>query len=261
MNSRVKERLKALLLVLTAIFLAEKFVSGKLYYYIGPRFGWLTLVAVGLLIALASAYNAVGRRESGTFDHDDHDHDEHTHHHHHDHHGHDHQDAAPDWVLFVVAVPLILGMIIPARPLGATAIGSRGVSTEVALASDAGESRLTVVPSERNILDWVRAMSENPSADAFTGQQADIVGFVYRDIRFSDEQFMVGRFTLTCCVADAVAIGIIVQGEDTAELTTDTWVRVRGTFAEGALDGDPMPILYADEIQVVEAPEQPYLYP
>jgi uncharacterized membrane protein YcgQ (UPF0703/DUF1980 family) len=66
---------------------------------------------------------------------------------------------------------------------------------------------------------------------------------------------------LTCCVADAVAIGIIVQDEGSSELTPDTWVRVRGTFAAGDLDGDAMPILYADEVQIVEAPEQPYLYP
>ncbi len=246
-------RLKALLLILLAMFLAEKFVSGKLYYYIGPRFGWLSVVGVGLLILLAGSYKLISDRDDAQHIPPDH---APSHGHRHD----PHNETVSAWPLVIVAFPLILGITIPARPLGANAIANRGITTDVAGAADQG-SRLTVVPSERNILDWVRVMNEDPDPAALDGQEADIVGFVYRDARFDAEQFMVGRFTLTCCVADALAIGVVVQTEEPANYPADTWVRVRGTFEAGIVDGSAVPVLMASEITPVQPPEQPYLYP
>src|SRR5688572_29771000 len=144
-SQRTAIRLKALLLILMAMFFAQKFWSGKLYYYIGPRFAWLAIVAVVLLIILAGSYNLLEKREEHNHD----DHDSHDHHH----------DKASVWSLVIVALPLVLGVVIPAQPLGASAISSRGVSTDVALASANSGSELTIVPSERYIRDWVRVMN------------------------------------------------------------------------------------------------------
>jgi putative membrane protein len=249
------DRLKALVLILLAIFFAEKLVSGRLYYYIGPRFGWLSVVAVGLFIILANGYNppkrAEGEREPA--EHPDRTDD-------HEHHDHDHGRPAL-WPIGVVALPLILGVLVPARPLGASAVSSRGVSTDYAASAESSESTLSVVASERSVLDWVQAFAANPDPASLAGQQADVVGFVYRDIRFTDDQFMVARFTITCCVADASAIGLLVQADDASQFASDSWVRVTGTFGEGQLDGEALPVLLADEITPVQPPEQPYLYP
>jgi uncharacterized repeat protein (TIGR03943 family) len=155
---------------------------------------------------------------------------------------------------------LLLGVVIPARPLGASAITNRGLTTEVMLASDQ-TSRLTVVPSERNILDWARIISTTTNPVGLSGQEADVVGFVYRDPRFAENQFMVARFTLTCCVADALAIGIVVIDEKAVDFNADTWVHVKGTFTVGELDGESMPVLAAEAITPVDPPAQPYLYP
>lgn len=239
---------RIILLLLLAVFLAEKYFSGKLFYYIGPRFSWLTLLAIGFLLMLAVGTLVKLRAQMAH----DHEHD-------HDHHDHDH-DSPSLWPLMVVAVPLLLGFVIPARPLGASAIGNRGVSTDVGVASDK-TTRLTIVPSERNILDWVRIVNNTPDPTALNGQEANVLGFVYRDPRFADNQFMVARFTLTCCVADALAIGIVVVDNNTGQFTQDTWVQVKGSFTVGELDGEAMPVLIADEITPVDAPEQPYLYP
>jgi putative membrane protein len=250
MTQRTATRLKALILILMAIFFAEKFASGKLYYYIGPRFAWLAIVAVALLILLAGAYNLIGKGKED---------------HHHDHADHDHHydpssERASIWPLVVVALPLALGVIVPAQPLGASAVSTRGISTDVA-AAGGSENRLTIVPAERNVLDWVRALNATTDPAGLNGQEADVVGFVYRDPRFADDQFMVGRFTLTCCVADALAIGLVVKSDQSARLQQDTWVRVKGSFLAGDLDGQKMPVLIADEITPVQEPEQPYLYP
>jgi putative membrane protein len=245
MTQHSSDRLKALLLIMMAIFLTEKLVSGKLLYYIGPRFSWLAIVAVALLIILAGAYDLVGRQSNAS-----------------DHVDHDHEHAKPSiWPLVIVAVPLVLGVVIPARPLGATAVETRGMTTDVALESVTSSSTLTIIPSERNLLDWVRAINALSVPASLDGQEADVVGFVYRDPRFTEDQFMVGRFTLTCCVADALAIGLVVQSDQAEEFLPDTWVRIKGTFQAGDAAGEIMPILVADEIVRVEEPDQPYLYP
>jgi uncharacterized repeat protein (TIGR03943 family) len=249
MSARTQYALKALILVGLAIFLADKLFNGALYYYIAPRFAWLSLVAVALLIILAQSYGVFDRpQESAAHEHD-----------HHEHQDHQRGKASP-WPLLIVALPVILGVLVPARPLGTNAAATRGVSTDIALAADTA-STLTVVPAERNVLDWVLAMTENPAPDALDGEEADVIGFVYRDPYFAEDQFMVARFVLVCCVADASPIGVVGQWPDAAELKLDSWVRVKGTFAAGEMSGEPMPVLVAASVEPVDAPAQPYLYP
>lgn len=259
--TRTLTRLKALVVILTAIFFAQKYASGTLYYYIGPRFGWLTLVAVLLLIMIGSAYDIARpmRRvrektdegEPGTHE------NEHAHDHTHEHAA----GRASVWPLLIMLLPLALGVAIPARPLGASAIASRGIATDVAVTAGDGERMLTIVPGERNVLDWVRVINTSPDPAALDGEEADVVGFVYRDVRFADDQFMVARFTITCCVADASAIGLVVQAEDAGHFAEDSWVRVQGRFAPGSFYGGDLPVLIAEAVTPVQPPEHPYLYP
>jgi uncharacterized repeat protein (TIGR03943 family) len=71
---------------------------------------------------------------------------------------------------------------------------------------------------------------------------------------------MIGRFVLSCCVADAAPIGLVVQTADAAQFGDDQWVDVTGHFIVGTFDGIEMPIVVADTITETEPPAQPYLY-
>jgi putative membrane protein len=245
MQRRWRNIVKGVVLFLFAIFLADKYWSGKLYYYIGPRFGWLAALAAGLFVAIAIFYNRAGP----LCDDDLHNHQ------------HDHERETPVWILIVVSAPLVLGTLVPARPLGASAVANQGVSMNVAAPSSNALTSLTIIPAQRNILDWVRAIGANSDPTALNGQSVDVVGFVYRDVRFAGEQFMVARFTVACCVADARAMGLVVQVSNARQFETGAWVRVKGAFKDGMLDNSPMPVVVADEIVPVEQPTQPYLYP
>jgi putative membrane protein len=89
-----------------------------------------------------------------------------------------------------------------------------------------------------------------------------LIGFVYRDIRFDGKpQFMVARFILSCCVADASAIGVTVQTSDAAKWDADSWVHITGKFTVQQIGGTATPVLVVDTIKPVEQPNQPYLYP
>ena len=244
MSFRLERTLKGLVLIGLALFLTHSVINGTLLFYINRRFAWLTLVAILLLLLIASAF----RRPEPLGQHHD--------------HGHDHHRAGANaWIaLALVALPLLLGLLVPPRPLGAQAVGVREVNTDgVGLSDD--DAVLARAAAERNILDWLRAFQAADDPSAFDGQEASVIGFVFRDEAFTADQFMVSRFVVSCCVADATVVGLVVSWPGSVDLPLDTWVEVRGAFAHGQFDGQTRSILIADSVTPTLAPNQPYLYP
>ncbi len=114
---------------------------------------------------------------------------------------------------------------------------------------------------QRTVLDWIRDFNFASDPSVYKGQQADVIGFVYHDDRLPDDEFLVGRFAVTCCVADAFAVGVIVQTPEAATWGGNTWVHVSGKMQVGSLDGSPYPLIAADSVKEVPVPPQPYLFP
>jgi uncharacterized repeat protein (TIGR03943 family) len=230
---------RAALLIGLGLYFVYNIASGSLANYINARFAWLSYVAAALFLLLGAASVIQQRRGSHNHAHDDHDH------------------GALSWgVLAVVAVPLLLGTLVPSQPLGASAIGG-GVSMDAVTGGTV--TTFTIPPLDRNVLDWMRVFNASDDLSALNGQEADVIGFVYRDDTMADDVFLVTRFTISCCVADSVAVGLPTQWDDIPPL--DTWVRVRGRFELGTFQGEPKPILRPTSVEVVEQPAHPYLYP
>jgi putative membrane protein len=236
------DSIKAMGLVGMGLFLYSHFFNGTLLFYINERFVWLTfLAAVGFIIVGAS-YRYRSK---------------------HDHH-HEHQHNSVSWGgLLLVMLPVILGLLVPARPLGAAAMSNRDVSARslTSVAVPENGDVLTKPKMDKNVLDWLIEFRTSPDPAAFSGEEARVIGFVYRDDRFAADEFMVSRFVISCCAADAAPIGLLVRSPDGSQFGDDTWVQVTGTFESGQLDGETMPVLLADTIEPAEIPEQPYLYP
>ena len=246
MSPRLERAFKGLILIGLALFLTNLVVNGTLLFYINPRFAWLTWVATILLVLMAYAYQRTRWDEA---QHSGHQHDEHQH-------------AGENlWIgLALVALPLLLGILVPPKPLGAQAVSVREVNTD-GIGLEGDEETLVMDTAQRNILDWLRAFNATDDPAAFSGQTARIVGFVFRDEAYDADQFMVSRFVLSCCVADATVLGLIVSWPDSYSLPNDAWVDVEGTFQPGQFDGKSTPILVADRVAHTDAPNQPYLYP
>ncbi|MGQ0603389.1 MAG: TIGR03943 family putative permease subunit, partial [Anaerolineales bacterium] len=172
-------------------------------------------------------------------------------------------DRFPVWTVLLVALPVLLGIVVPARPLGASAVDNKGVnvSAPLAVASGSGATTLEIAPEKRTILDWVRAFNYADDPATFTSQPADVIGFVFHDEQFGPTQVMVGRFTVTCCAADASAVAMLVEWPDAATLPDNAWVRVRGPVTVATLNGKPIPLITAAAIETVAQPEHPYMYP
>jgi putative membrane protein len=235
----VKTSVKALTLIGLGLYLYSRIFTGTLLFYINQRFAWLVMMAGVVLMAVGGSY----RYRSN------HDHD------------HVHRAHTVSWGgVALIGVLIALGLLVPPKPLGASAMGNREVNLGT-LVSSQSNSVMATRAGEKNILDWLVAFQNTPDPTAFTNQSAHLIGFVYRDDRFDSEDFMLSRFVVSCCVADATAIGLIVRWPQAASLPGDQWVEVSGHFEPGEFSGKPTPILVTEAITRTTPPNQPYLYP
>lgn len=252
-NDRLQRAIKALLLIGLGFFLYSKIANGTLYFYISERYAWLTMVAFIGLIIVGLSY----RRGS--------DHaDGHEHHSHegHDHDPHDHNHGLTWGGALLVALPIILGLLVPPQPLGASALSTReinigGADSVMPSVVRRSEQKAAI---DRNILDWVTAFRmSRSSGETFEAVEASLVGFVYFEENQAEGSFWLARFVVGCCVADATPAAVLVRWPQHGDLKDGDWIRVGGRFREEA--GAQAPVLMADTVELVPAPNQPYLYP
>jgi uncharacterized repeat protein (TIGR03943 family) len=249
MNQRLYRYHQAFLLLGLALFLFNRFSTGKLFWYINARFVVLTFLAMIGLIVMAANVLAHLRRTRQREAHGDFEESGVV-------------EASARWNLLLMALPLIFGLLIPTRPLDANAASNRGVSISAPIASGNSQpASLEAAPDERNVLDWIRIFNYETNLTPYLGQTANVIGFIYRDPRLPEGQFMVSRFAITCCVADAFAIGLVVDWPDTTSLPADGWVNVRGVVDILEMDGQKVPLIHAKSVTLVDPPSQPYLFP
>jgi putative membrane protein len=164
--------------------------------------------------------------------------------------------------LIILAVPLLLGVIVPSRPLSTSSLSTRGMNLSSPMSIGQQLIKpMEIAPDDRTVLDWIKIFNYEKDLTTYLDTSANVIGFVYHDPRLASGQFMVGRFTLTCCVADAFAIGMVVDWPDSANLVDNSWINVKGKVDVLTIDGQKVPVIHAITVIPVEAPEQPYLYP
>jgi uncharacterized repeat protein (TIGR03943 family) len=250
MQLRLYRSIQALLLLGLFVFLMSKVLNNQLLWYINLRFATLTYLGIIFLAILAQRLFTevrLSRQRQTVAEHD---------------HHHDHDHAPSGMNLWIMLIPLAIGVLIPARPLDSSAISAKGLTTTSALISSDSSSRVFEATSDqRNILDWVKLFFFEKDLKPFIGQQASVIGFVYQSPDLPEGQFFVSRFILSCCTADGYAVGMIVESSQAESLEQDTWVKVTGPVDVVSFNGLTSPLIRAETIQVVSQPEQPYLYP
>jgi uncharacterized repeat protein (TIGR03943 family) len=260
MREKFQTPLKALLLIGLALFFYSRLSNGTLYFYINQRFVGFTLVAVIGLLIIGLSYHLGGNAN------EQHDH-AHTHEVAHEHtheHNHAHSHGLSWGGVLLVLLPIILGLLVPPRPLGASALANREVN--LSQSSMPGVIGLATTKSgkDKNILDWwkvFRSSANSNNDHQIIGQTAQVSGFVFKDKKYGPDYFMVTRFVISCCVADASVLGLVVKSPAASKLENDQWVEVKGAFAPSSLEMWKMPIVNAASITPIAIPQQPYLYP
>ena len=229
---------KTAILLGMGLYFSWLIISGNLAFYINQRFAWLVVVgaAVFVMLGLVNIHSSLRAGDECQ-----------------------HQHFQIGWdILLIVALPLLLALIVPSRSLGIEAVNGGISLSPVGVASQSAFQRS---PLDRNILDWLREFERASAPAAFDGTAADVIGFVYREPGFAEDSFMLSRFTMSCCVADAFPIGMPVNAPEASDYEAGVWLRARGELRAADFDNELMPVLFADSLESIAEPRQPYLYP
>lgn len=164
--------------------------------------------------------------------------------------------------LILVFVAIIAALVIHPAPLSTSTASVR----KSGLNDDAGLSRRTtpvarfIINSEnRRLIEWVNLFNQNPEPSQYEGEKVKVSGFVLKDDDLPEDYFMIARFIISCCAADARPIGIPVHYNPTEQtLENDQWIELKGSLFTTELDGESIPAIELSQYQTIPIPENPY---
>ncbi|HEX9124509.1 MAG TPA: TIGR03943 family protein [Actinomycetota bacterium] len=208
-------------------------LSGRDNLYLSTRTSWVVPVGAALLSAaslgrLASARvrapEPLGRREA--------------------------------WILGAMVLPVVLVLALPPATLGSFSAGKRagfaasGVATPL---GDIGTGQLTLI-------DVAAAQTTKQGETALAKRAGEAVGFVGFVTRYADtpaDEFLLSRYIVTCCVADATIAQVRVVNVTPGAFAANQWVEVKGTIYPLGREV----IVNASSVASVPRPSRPYLTP
>lgn len=102
-----------------------------------------------------------------------------------------------------------------------------------------------------------------PRASAFEGKTIRVRGFVVKNPSFtSDKYFAIGKYTVSCCVADAGFVGFVAE-YDKSKIRDDAWYEIEGVLAPGKdkYQSNIMVIKVTNIKKIDSSEEELYIYP
>jgi len=153
--------------------------------------------------------------------------------------------------------PVILTAVVRPGGLSSFAAGKRGISTsyqagnilEILKSSMETEGKYKKLTIKQLI-----AFAEKKK-EAIEGKEVAVEGLVYK-VKGAKDTFILVRFLITCCAADATPLGINIKYEKQNELKQDKWVKVYGK----CVVKDGKPLIIAEKVVEKNPPSDPYLY-
>ena len=172
-------------------------------------------------------------------------------------------------LLLIVA---IAGLLIPPKILTSQTALKRGVGDLPLTTVQPQAFRTASKPEERSLIEWIRTINAYPEPDAYSGQPANITGFVLHLSELPDNYIMLSRFVITCCAVDAYPIGIPVKlNTSRSEYPVDSWLTVEGVaiaqtlpvkdrIETNTITEKRSVVIEARAIEIIPTPADPYSY-
>ena len=216
-----------------AAFFAWLHLSGEKTRYLGPRTYWVVIFGAIVLGAAAVAHLVTARARARKLE---------------------PRDALG---IATLLVPLLAVAAVPSAQLGALAASRKtagaGAAAVGAIAPPAPEAGEAVSFAQIHYASESEAYAAE--AGIADGMEVTLTGFVTHPSSLPPGTLGLTRFQVSCCAADAVPFTVPLV-TDPASRSDDTWLRVRGRLVsrDGTYALDP------EEVAVVDAPADPYLY-
>jgi putative membrane protein len=119
---------------------------------------------------------------------------------------------------------------------------------------------LSVDTSTFTMQDWVGALSADPNPKDYAGKPVQISGIVLHSAASMPPGYiMVMRYQVTCCIADARPVGLIVKDTSHGALKDNQWVHVSGVMSSARYEGDSIAIVSPKVMKPIKASD-PYMY-
>ncbi len=161
----------------------------------------------------------------------------------------------------ILLIPFVLGFFVSAKPLETSSIQTKGITTSAAPLSSGNLVAIEKEAEKMDILDWLQAVSSLDEPTLLNGKAIDVSGFVYRTPELDSDQFMLSRFVMTCCAADAFAIGIIVEWPNAMNIDDNAWVEIEGEIVIDDSGDSWIITINASSVELISQPLQPYIFP
>lgn len=164
--------------------------------------------------------------------------------------------------LFAIFIPLLLALIVVPKPLSSSTalLRSGGLNSDAAYTQPQHKiSMFDIDTTNRTIIDWIQLFTQDPEPDRYKGLKVKLDGFVLEDSTLPPNYFMVSRFVISCCAADARPVGIPVRYDPKImPVHNDDWVEVTGTLDVDEIQQDRQPVVIVDAIKSIPVPDNPY---
>ena len=222
----------ATLTAVIGLLLVRLAVQGTYRSYVRPGMGpWIAIA--GVLLTLLGII-VLWRHRRGEDDHGDHEH-------------------GGEQVAWLLLAPVLALLLIAPGALGSYSLGRTGSAIKVRsghgvfapLDPEAGAH-------EMSLLEFNQRAFEGTEGASFNGATVRVIGFVGPT---KPDGFVVARYSIACCAADALAATALVTGWTGRVPARDSWVEVEGRFEPG---GEVEPRLVAASVTVVPTPDDPY---
>lgn len=223
----------SVLLAWTAVF-GWLLVSGDFRNYITPRL-WF-LLAAGFVFLVVTFVSMAGSKGG--------------------HHGLSNRKAL--WVRSgILILPIFYLASVHGESLGSFAFNKRNLdflpqAPRTYSSTDAFEDDGD--PVVRNINDLVWNYVQ------LSGRRVSTIGQVAKDSSLPDGYFMLFRFIINCCVADAQPIALFVNTDEIENYQDDDWVRVIGVMEAEEISGRTALAIRAEKLERIDKPRDIYLY-
>jgi uncharacterized repeat protein (TIGR03943 family) len=173
----------------------------------------------------------------------------------------DHVHDRPSRVAWLLLVPVLAIAVIVPRPLGAFAAARAAANRPAPTGAEVGPLPAPASPGAPIDLPLTQFVGRavHGQGRSLRGATVRLTGFVGLDRRGGG--FLLTRFVLACCAADARPVRVAIRGLEGPWPTPDSWVEVIGTWRpekRGPEDDRP-PVLDARSLRPITPPANAYL--
>ncbi|MGH2790157.1 MAG: TIGR03943 family putative permease subunit [Actinomycetota bacterium] len=164
--------------------------------------------------------------------------------------------ARSAWGIGLIVMPVITVLALPPASLGSFAAQRRSSFTSGGFGTSAEE----IAAGELSLLDVAGGLRSRDGMKALVtraGEEVSFTGFVTKQPGSPADEFVLTRFLVSCCVADALGVDVRVVGAPPGRFKADEWVRVTGQMYPLGREV----IVDSTGIEPVKRPQRPYLSP